>query len=159
MKSLLTAVAIVAALCVASIAAPGQEDPFGTPPRPQDTLKAGDILSAPQVTKDEDASNGELRQEYLRVVEERSRDMSKAELESAINEAKAERHWNNATAKLRDAAKELAKIRESYPNTRHAKTAGYILGVLQSSRIDTGRPRGRTTAPPSQAPASRRQTQ
>ena len=150
MRSLLTAVAIVAALCLVTIAAPGQE---GTPPAPLGA-PAFDVFGAPRDTQDEGASNEELRQEYLRVLEERSRDMSKAELEAAINEAKAERHWNNATAKLTEAAKELAKIRESYPNTRYANTAAHIIGVLQSARIDTGQQRGGTAVPlgPSESP-------
>ena len=142
MKSLLIAVAVIAALCVVSFAASGQDDVFSTSPAPQASPPAGDVFSTPRGIPEEDASNEELRQEYLRVLEERSREMSEAELEAAINEAKAERHWNNAAAKLTEAAKELGKISKDYPRTRYASTAGHILGVLQSAGIDIGQPRG-----------------
>ena len=125
MKSLLTAVAIVSALCVVSIAAPGQGQPQ------KDVAEAG-VNSAPTIQ--------EMRVQYLRMIEERVGGMSEAELEAAINEARAERHWNNAAAKLSEAAKELKTIHEDYPRSRFANTATHILGVLQSARIDIGQP-------------------
>ena len=147
MKSLLTAVAIVAALCVVSIAAPPEND----------AQEKDGINNAPTIQ--------ELRVQYLRMIEERVGGMSEAELKAAIDEAKAEKHWNDAAANLSEAAKELAKIRQSYPRTRYARTANNVLGVLQSAGIDTGQALrggdmgyGPLTAPPSQAPASRRQT-
>lgn len=154
MKSLLTAVAFVAALCVVSIGAPPDERPTTTVyPAPP---IAGAII--PVEVQESPAKEAELRERYLRIHQQLARDMSAEELRSALGEAEAEEEWLRAKEKLQEASEVLARIHLNYRDTQRAKDATQLLGVLmqhgiRSNKLRHGSGTGSATFhPSSQAP-------
>ena len=125
MKSLLTAVTIVAALCVVSIAAPPQREPTTSP--------ATAALEETPAQLSE--SHRRLLGEYLKAVEAGSRSMSKADLKAAIIEAKAEAEWRRAQRKLQEAADILAPLNVEYQGTEQARNALRVLIALKELGI------------------------
>ena len=157
MKSLLTAVTIVAVLCLASVATP-QEKATTTvyPPTPDDQPERDQRLTSVRVFPEQDP---ELREQYLRILQRRVDDMSNAELKAAISAVEAEAEWQRAEGLLQKAADILAGIYLKHQGTDEAKKAASILTALSQQAITSDRLKGAvSTAPPSQAPASRRQT-
>ena len=140
MKSLLTAVTIVAVLCLVSVAAP-QEKATTTvylpivDEQPERARRVPSDLFQPEWHKSDQLQDGadqdpELREEYLHILQERIDGMSNNDLRLAIREARAETQWLRAKEKLQEATDILAGIYTDYRGTERAADAEAILQSL-----------------------------
>ena len=87
--------------------------------------------------------------------------MSNAELNAALRDAKAEVEWLRAESELQEAADILDRINAEHSGTVYARRGQSILSALSEQGIEGNRlrlPPASTTAPLSQAPATRPQT-
>ena len=154
MKLLLTAVAIVAALCVVGIAAPGQE---GLPPAPGAAPAFDPYSTAPGDTLP--GQDPKLRAQYLRTLQKRADQMSNEELRTAIRAAEVETERARAEKMLQEAAEILATIYPEHANTEHGEYAARMLKGLMELGITSEKLRIETSNfPASQAPTLNPQT-
>ena len=143
MKSLLSAVAVVTALCALSVAAPPDEEPTKTvyPDADDADLRIDPVrdrrLLANKVFPDSSDQDPELREQYLRIVQNRAEQMSNEELRTAIRAALAESERARAEKTLQQAADILAEIYREHPNTEHAAYAARVLNGLMQLGISS----------------------
>ena len=143
MKPLLAAVAVVAALCALSLAAPPDEEPTKTvyPDAHDANLSIDPVgdqrLRADEVFPDSSDQDPKLREQYLRIVQNRAKQMSDDELRTAIRAALAETERARAEKTLQEAADILAEIYREHPNTEHATYAARMLNGLMQLGISS----------------------